>query len=259
MGAGEIDVTCVARFVRNATRVLSLPLVAVAAALTLSTLAYAEDAELRVRALVERSHPGKKVDALRKLPNLPLYEAWIGRDIVYTDLDATLLFIGNVFEAKNLTSLTEARKAELVRFSPTLIPAETIIKTVRGNGRDAIYVFADPNCTFCKSFETELLKLNDVTIHTVVYPVLGDDSIAKARNILCASSPQRAWRAWMDSGTEPKAADAACQPAFARILDFGRSNEIGITPTTIYGAGDRVVGKVPAATIGAVLKQRARS
>jgi thiol:disulfide interchange protein DsbC len=260
MGVSETDGTCAGHLLRTVMRAFSQPLLVLAAALFLNApFVHANDAEQRVRALVERAHPGKKVDALRKLPNLPLYEAWIGRNIVYTDLDATLLFIGNLFEAKNLTSLTEPRKTELVRFSPGNIPPETIIKTVRGNGRDAIYVFADPNCMFCKSFETELLALTDVTIHTVLYPVLGEDSVTKARNVLCAPSPDRAWRAWMDTGTAPPAAKATCQPSFARILDFGRSNDIGITPTTIYGAGDRVVGKVPAATIGAVLKQRARS
>jgi thiol:disulfide interchange protein DsbC len=211
--------------------------------------------EEKARGLAERAHPGKKIESVRKLPNAPLYEIVIGRDLVYTDLDANVLFIGNVFEAKTLASITEARKTELLRFSPKLIPIETVIKTVRGNGRDAIYVFADPNCVFCKSFEAELLTLSDVTINTVLYPVLGADSVAKSRDILCSASPERAWRAWMDAGAAPPAADAACQPSFARIIEFGRDQEIGITPTTIYGSGDRVAGKVPAATIAAVLKR----
>jgi thiol:disulfide interchange protein DsbC len=254
MRAGKLGVAFAMRRLQNIVWASSSRVATALIALCLCVpLAQANDAEQRARALVERANPGKKVDAIRKLPSLPLYEIWIGRNLMYTDLDATMLFIGNVFEAKNLTSVTESRKTELLRFSPKLIPVETIVKTVRGNGRDAIYVFSDPNCTFCKSFEAELLTLNDVTIHTVLYPVLGEDSVAKARNILCASSPERAWRAWMDSGTLPKAADASCQPSFARILEFGRGKEIGITPTTIYGAGDRVVGKVPSATIGAVL------
>jgi len=256
MGAVKIDVTRAVRFVRTTLRALSWPLFVAGVAVCLSVpVVHANDAEQRVRALAERAHPGKQATGVRKLPNLPLYEVIVGRDILYTDLDATVLFIGNVFEAKNLTSLTEARKTELLRFSPKSIPTETLIKTVRGNGRDVIYVFADPNCAFCKNFETELLTLKDVTIYTVVYPVLGPDSVAKARNILCSSSPERAWRAWMDAGTAPSAAAATCQPSFAQILEFGRSNEIGLTPTTIYGTGDRVTGKVPAVTISAVLKR----
>jgi thiol:disulfide interchange protein DsbC len=211
--------------------------------------------EEKARALAERAHPGKKVESVRKLPNAALYEIVMGRDLVYTDLDANVLLIGNVFDAKTLASITEARKTELLRFSPKLIPMETAIKTVRGNGRDAIYVFADPNCAFCKTFEVELLKLSDVTIHTVIYPVLGTDSLAKARDILCAPSPERAWRAWMDAGVAPPAANAACQPSFERIIAFGRTQEIGITPTTIYGIGDRVVGKVPAVSIESVVKR----
>lgn len=256
MGAGKIDVTRAVRFVRTTLCALSWPLFVTGVAVCLIVpVAHANDAEQRVRALAERAHPGKQATGIRKLPNLPLYEVIVGRDILYTDLDATVLFIGNVFEAKNLTSLTEARKTELLRFPPKSIPTETLIKTVRGNGRDVIYVFADPNCAFCKNFETELLTLKDVTIYTVLYPVLGPDSVAKARNILCSPSPERAWRAWMDAGTAPSAAAASCQPSFAQILEFGRSNEIGLTPTTIYGTGDRVTGKVPAVTISAVLKR----
>lgn len=217
--------------------------------------AQVSEQEARARVLVERAHPGQKIESFRKLPNAPFYEFWIGRGLAYTDLDATVLFIGNVLDGKTLASLTDARRTELQRFAPASIPPETIIKTVRGSGRDAIYVFADPNCSFCKSFEAELLTLTDVTIHTVLYPVLGADSIAKARDILCSASPERAWRAWMDAGTPPAKADATCQPSFARVLEFGHANEIGITPTTIYGSGDRVVGKVPAASIVTVLKR----
>jgi thiol:disulfide interchange protein DsbC len=215
----------------------------------------ASDIESRARALAERAHPGKKIESFRKLPNAPFYEIWIGRGIVYTDLDATVLFIGNLFDAKTLASLTEARKTELQRFSLESIPTSTIIKTVRGNGRNAIYVFADPNCAFCKSFEAELLTLTDITIHTVLYPVLGADSIAKSRDILCAASPERAWRVWIDSGIAPPTAAASCQPSFTQILEFGSNNDIGLTPTTIYGIGDRVVGQVPAAAIDGVLKR----
>lgn len=231
----------------------ALSVVATLFALFFSTGGFAS--EEKARALAERAHPGKKVDSVRKLPNAALYEIAMGRDLVYTDLDANVLLIGNVFDAKTLSSITETRKTELLRFSPKLIPMETVIKTVRGNGRDAIYVFADPNCAFCKTFEVELLKLSDVTIHTVIYPVLGADSVAKARDILCAASPERAWRAWIDTGVAPSTAGAKCQPSFARILEFGRVNEIGITPTTVYGIGDRVTGKVPAVTIETVLKR----
>jgi thiol:disulfide interchange protein DsbC len=211
--------------------------------------------EEKARALAERAHPGKKVESSRKLPNAPLYEIWIGRELVYTDLEATVLLVGNVLDGKTLASLTDARRTELQRFSPKLIPPETTIKTVLGSGRDAIYVFADPNCAFCKTFEVELLKLTDVTVHTVLYPVLGADSVAKSRDILCAPSPQSAWRAWIDAGVAPPPADAACQPSFAPILEFGRNNDIGLTPTTIYGTGDRVTGKVPAVTIETLLKR----
>lgn len=232
---------------------VAFSVIATLCALFYSTGGFASEEKARV--LAERAHPGKKVDSVRKLPNAALYEVVMGRDLVYTDLDANVLLVVNLFDAKTLSSITETRKTELLRVSPKLIPMETVIKTVRGNGRDAIYVFADPNCAFCKTLEVELLKFSDVTIHTVIYPVLGPESLAKTRDILCAASPERAWRAWMDAGVAPPAANAAFQPSFEQILAFGRTQEIGITPTTIYGIGDRVVGKAPATAIDGGLKR----
>jgi thiol:disulfide interchange protein DsbC len=35
---------------------------------------------------------------------------------------------------------------------------------VRGNGKRKLAVFADPNCGYCKRFEKDLQKLDNVTI-----------------------------------------------------------------------------------------------
>jgi thiol:disulfide interchange protein DsbC len=36
---------------------------------------------------------------------------------------------------------------------------------VRGNGKRKIAVFEDPNCGYCKRFEKDLAKINNVTVH----------------------------------------------------------------------------------------------
>ncbi len=218
-----------------------------AVAVLVTTSAHAS--EEKARALAERVFPGKKVDASRKLPDLPFFEIWIARNLVYTDLDAKVMILGDLMDSSNLSSLREARITELFSFKPEDLPLDTAVKTIRGNGASVIRVFADPNCAFCKQFEAELKTLTDVTIYTVLYPVLGPDSIKKSRNILCAANPESAWRAWVDAGTQPPDAPATCNPSFEKILAFGADRNIATTPTTIYANGFRMAGFTPAMTV----------
>jgi thiol:disulfide interchange protein DsbC len=205
--------------------------------------------EAEARKLAERAFTGKHVEALRKLPGLPFYEIWIGRTLVYTDLDAKVLIVGNLLDGATLGNLREARLAELSAVPIAQIPLDGALKTVRGKGRNQLVVFADPNCGFCKRYEGELKALTDATIYTVVYPVLGPDSLVKARAILCAPEPEKAWHAWMAERVMPPTPADSCRPAFDSIVAFGKKNEIGITPTTFLANGKRLAGVIPGATL----------
>jgi thiol:disulfide interchange protein DsbC len=222
------------------------------AALIFSAPALAADmspGEAASRRLAERAFTDKPIDAFRKLPDLPFYEIWIDRTLVYTDLDGKVLILGNMLEAKTLTNLRQTRLNELLAIPFKDLPLEGAIKTVQGRGHNKLVVFADPYCQYCKRFETELKAVKDVTIYTVMYPVLGPDSLDKARAILCAPKPAIAWHAWMDSGIAPPAPAASCKPSFDSILAFGRKNDIAVTPTTFFESGKRLAGISPAATV----------
>jgi thiol:disulfide interchange protein DsbC len=223
-----------------------------AAALFISASAIAADVapgEVASRRLAERAFAGKPIDAFRKLPDLPFYEIWIDRTLVYTDLDGKVLIMGNMLEAKTLTNLRQTRMNELLAIPFKDLPLDGAVKTVQGSGRNKLVVFADPNCQYCKRFEAELKTVKDVTIYTVMYPVLGPDSLDKARAILCAPKPAIAWHAWMDGGIAPPAPAESCKPAFDSILAFGRKNDIAVTPTTFFESGKRLAGISPAATV----------
>jgi thiol:disulfide interchange protein DsbC len=228
------------------------------AVLLLAQSAFAADppsAELAARRLAERAFVGKQADAVRRLPDLPFYEIWIDRNLVYTDLDAKVLIIGNLLDGGTLANLREARLSELTAVPFKDLPLDGAIKTVHGRGRNQMAVFADPNCVFCKRYEAELKSIDDVTIYTVMYPVLGPDSRVKARAILCAPSPEKAWRAWMDKSQPPPAPKDSCQPPLDRNIAFGRKNDVGMTPTTFLESGKRLSGVTPAVTLNAEFRR----
>ena len=228
-----------------ATRLLALAL----GLLTLVGAPSARADEAAARTLAQRAFDGRPIDAFRRLPDLPFYEIWINRTLVYTDLDAKVLILGNLLDGKTLGNLRQQRISELMAIPLKDLPIEHAIKTVQGRGSAKLVVFADPNCGYCRNFELELKKLKHVTIYTVMYPVLGPDSRDKARAILCAPKAQKAWRAWMDHRQPPPTPASACQPALDSVLAFGKEHDIGVTPTTFLANGRRLPGTMPAATL----------
>jgi hypothetical protein len=68
---------------------------------------------------------------------------------------------------------------------------------VRGNGKRKLAVFEDPNCGYCKRFERDLQKVDNVTVYMFLYPILSQDSADKSRNIWCAKDKAKAWTDWM--------------------------------------------------------------
>jgi thiol:disulfide interchange protein DsbC len=112
---------------------------------------------------------------------------------------------------------------------------------VRGNGKRKVAVFADPNCGYCKRFERDLAKIDNVTIHTFLYPILSPDSAEKSKNIWCAKDKSKSWQDWMFNDQIP--VGASCDTtALTRNLTLGRKHKITGTPTLIFADGSRVPG-----------------
>ena len=151
-------------------------------------------------------------------------------------------------------NLTEERLDKLSAVPFEQLPLKNTFSQVRGNGKRKLVVFADPNCGFCKRFEKDLQKLDNVTIQHVLYPILGEDSKTKSRHIWCAKDRAKAWNDWMIQGVTPPA--ASCDTAAIEAnVEFGKKNRITGTPTLFFADGSRVVGAVPLTQIEQQLAQ----
>ncbi|MEP6606837.1 MAG: DsbC family protein, partial [Nitrosospira sp.] len=119
--------------------------------------------------------PGEKIESVKKTPYLGLYEIVVGGELFYTDEKATYFFFGHVVDPQTKQSLTSERLQQIKdtrRISIDSLPLELAIKAVKGNGKRKLAVFSDPNCGYCKRLEKELAKVTDITIYTLLYPVL---------------------------------------------------------------------------------------
>ena len=202
----------------------------------------AQEATIR-KNLAERLPQLGKIDEVNRTPMSGLFEVRMGTDVLYTDAEGNFLIQGSLIDTKQQRNLTEERVEKLLAVDFSSLPIKDAFTIVRGNGKRKLAVFEDPNCGYCKRFERDLQKVDNVTIHMFLYPILSADSTDKSRNIWCAKDRSKAWLDWMVR--DAAAPSASCDTgALVRNLEFGKKHKITGTPTLIFADGSRVPGAI---------------
>lgn len=221
---------------------------AVLASLAVSSLAMAAGAQAQEAAirknLTERIPQLAKIDEINKSVMPGLWEVRVnGTDIFYTDAEGNYLIQGQLIDTKQRRNLTEERIDKLTAIDFDALPLKDAFTIVRGNGKRKVAVFEDPNCGYCKRFERDMQKVDNVTVYMFLYPILSADSTDKSRNIWCAKDKGKAWMDWMVR--DQAAPNASCDTGvLARNIEFGKKYKITGTPTLIFADGSRVPGAI---------------
>jgi thiol:disulfide interchange protein DsbC len=216
--------------------------VIVAATVLLATLnTFAQEAAIR-KNLAERIPRMPAIEAVTKSPVAGLYEVTLaGSEIIYTDADGSHMIRGQMIDTKQQRNLTQERIDKLTAINFAALPFKDAFTIVRGDGKRKLAVFEDPNCGYCKRFERDLQKINNVTVYLFLYPILGSDSREKSNRIWCAKDKGATWQDWMVRDKPP--GDVSCSTAaLDRNVEFGSRYKITGTPTLIFADGSRVPG-----------------
>jgi len=226
-------------------------LAAIASLAFVMASAQAQEAAIR-KNLTERLPQMGKIDEVSKTPMPGLFEVRVGSDLYYSDAEGNFLVHGQLIDTKKQQNLTEERQEKLLAIDFAALPIKDAFTIVRGNGKRKIALFEDPNCGYCKRFERDLQKVDNVTIHLFLYPILGPDSTEKSRNLWCSKDKGKAWLDWMVRDTLPAA--ATCDTtALTRNVEFGRKYRISGTPTMVFADGTRVPGAISAQQVEKLL------
>jgi thiol:disulfide interchange protein DsbC len=219
-----------------------------AATLAATLSATAQEAVIR-KNLGERITQLQNIDEISKSPMPGLYEVRVnGSEIFYTDATGNFLIQGNLIDTKQRRNLTEERVDKLTAISFDSLPLKDAFTIVRGNGKRKLAVFEDPTCGYCKRFEKDMQKVDNVTIHMFLYPILSADSSDKSKSIWCAKDKAKAWQDWMVREQLPAA--ASCDTAAVeRNVELGRKYKITGTPTLVFVDGTKVPGAISAAEV----------
>ena len=214
-----------------------------ACTLTLPLLAGAQEATIR-KNLAERIPALSKIDEVSKTPMNGLFEVRIGTDLLYTDAEGNFLIQGSLLDTKARKNLTEERIDKLTAIDFKDLELKHAFTQVFGDGKRKLAVFEDPNCGYCKRFEKDLQKVDNVTVHFFLIPILGADSVEKSRQIWCSADKLKAWNDWMLRDIAPKGAGTCNTDALTANLEFAKKYRITGTPTLIFADGKRVPGAI---------------
>lgn len=222
-----------------------------------SSAVAAEGDEAAIRQAFNAKFPRMSVESVARTPFAGLYELVVDGQVVYTDIKVSYLFNGNLLDLRgdkprSLTQESTGRLNAAVLSKST----ENAIRRVKGNGKRVIYTFEDPNCGYCKEFQKELAKLNDVTVYTYLWPILSQDSTDKSRAIWCAKDRARAWEDYMLRGQLPAGKRECDVAALERNAKLAQRFNLRGTPAVFIGSGEQVGGFVPAEKLEAAFAGR---
>ena len=191
--------------------------------------------------------PGAEITSVTKTPYAGLYEVLIDGQIIYTDDTAAYVFLGSIVDTKAKKNLTNERMAKLNEVKFDNLPFDNAIKFVKGDGSRKLAVFSDPECPYCKKFEQELTKVDNITVYLFPFPIasLHSQSVAEAKAIWCAPDRNAAWQDALLKGVMPKN-DGKCKNPIDANIVLASKLHISGTPTLIFANGQRVPGMVPA-------------
>ena len=219
------------------------------------TTASADEAAIR-RALAERLPDLPRIDEITRSPLPGLYEVrYNGTEILYSSENGDFVFVnGSLIETRSRKNLTAIRSQGFMVTDFDKLPVGDAIVIRQGSGSRRMAMFVDPNCEYCKNFERDLVKVNDVTVYAFLIPILGPESKTLARDIWCAPDPAKAWRDWMLRRLEPVRAMKCDVAPLERNVAFASQQRLSVTPSLIFADGSRTRGILAAEAVESRLR-----
>ena len=227
------------------------------AGIALTSPAWADDPEpvTHIEAALKAAYPATTFRDIRPTPLPGIYEVTMGRNLAYVGSDGRYFLFGHLYDMREQRDLTADRleAARLIDFAS--LPLADAITTVRGNGARVLAVFSDPDCPYCRKLEQELAKLDNVTVHTFLYPLaeLHPEARQRAIAVWCAQDRAVAWQAMMVNGKAPPSAE--CAHPIDRNIALARKLGVEGTPALFDVRGRHLAGAAPAQRIEAFLAE----
>lgn len=201
----------------------------------------------QVEGNLKRRYPNTPFKNIKKTPLPGIYQMTMGKNVGYVEVTGRYFIFGRLFDMQTQTDLTEEPKAEANKVVFDKLPLDNAIKIKKGNGKRVFAVFTDPDCPYCKQFESTMLRMNDYTMYVFLMPIasLHPGAQEKSKNIWCAKNKAQAWSDWMLDSILAPAASANCKTPIEENIKLGEEMGANGTPTLIRADGALTAGALP--------------
>lgn len=196
----------------------------------------------------QERYPKTQVKLFSLTPVKGIFEASVGKEVIYFDSSARFLFSGRLLDMDQGVDLTEKRVKDLRRVTFNSLPLDKAVKTVYGNGSKKLAVFTDVDCPYSRKLALTLKDIKDTTVYTFLFPLEAIHPKARAKSdaVWCAKdSSSELSKALKGDDIKAVANNPLCSSVVSDVIRLAAEHGIGGTPTLINGAGDRISGALP--------------
>lgn len=202
--------------------------------------------EAELTLALSRMLPDVEIDDVSPTPINGLYQVVIGSDVIYMTRDGNYVIKGEILDLEERRNLTEdVRAGSRVKILGS-IKKEDYIEFSSNNMQDAIYVFTDVDCGYCRKLHLDVPELNSlgVSVRYLAYPRAGVDSAAghEMSSVWCAKDRQKALTAAKNrEHVEP----IPCDDPVAEQYALGQKLGVRGTPAIYLQNGRTLPGYMP--------------
>jgi thiol:disulfide interchange protein DsbC len=206
---------------------------------------------------ISRFLPDVEIDSIDATPIEGLYQVVIGSDIIYMTRDGGYVIKGEILDINERRNLTEdVRAGTRVKYLNDIKKDEYIEFTAE-NAQDAIYVFTDIDCGYCRKLHRDVPELNakGISVRYLAYPRAGVESAAgrEMSHVWCAQDKQKA----LTSAKNRESIEAkTCNDPVAEQYALGQKLGVRGTPSIYLQNGRNLPGYMPPDEIIKQLKLR---
>ncbi len=208
-----------------------------------------------LKAAISNFLPDVEIDSIQPTPIKGLYQVVIGPDIIYMTQDGAYVIKGEILDINQRKNLTEDVRADGRVKLLNDINKDEYIEFVAKDAQDAIYVFTDIDCAYCRKLHRDVPELNarGISVRYLAYPRAGVDSAVgqEMSRVWCAENRQEA----LTAAKNRESIEAeACDDPVAKQYALGRKLGVRGTPSIYLQNGRNLPGYLPPDEIAKQLK-----
>lgn len=197
-----------------------------------------------IEEVFKKTFPRVPFDSIKPTDIKNIYEVSRGPELIYFISEPGYLFIGNIV-SKEGKNITEQRKGELVAAKAKDLPLDKAIKI--GSGKNTIFEFTDPDCSYCRRASKFLEQKKDTTRYIFFVPLpMHPDAENKIKYVFCAEDKAKAYEDVMKGKLDDQKYEKCEKAEAVDLLKIHKelAGKIGIpaTPFFIINGKKAVVG-----------------